>query len=94
MDAKELGNMPAYPSQALDGSGHAYEPDFGLTKREAFAMAAMQGLLASGKFAHPRADGTMTDCAMISRMANIYADAQLEELAKTDTASAQLTKGA
>lgn len=39
MDARTLGNQPAYPS-ASSGE-HA-----GLTKRELFAMAALQGLTA------------------------------------------------
>ncbi len=39
MDAKTLGNQPVYPSSS-NGDG------IGITKRELFAMAALQGLTA------------------------------------------------
>lgn len=56
MNAKELGEQSAYPvmpPQDSSGAGSAGGYPFpmeGMTKREAFAMAAMQALLASGKF--------------------------------------------
>ncbi len=40
--AKENGEACAYPVEV-----ERYEPQFGLTKREAFAMAALQGLRAN-----------------------------------------------
>lgn len=47
MDAKTNGAMPATPCQPVDRCGNpCMEMALGLTKREAFAMAAMQGLLA------------------------------------------------
>lgn len=48
MDAKTNGAMPAAPCQPVDRCGNpCMEMPLGLTKREAFAMAAMQGLLAN-----------------------------------------------
>lgn len=46
------GNEPAYPVlqtsyPARDGDYTGHESSVGLTKREAFAMAAMQGILAN-----------------------------------------------
>lgn len=66
MDAKKLGQEPAYPR-----AGHYH---CGLTKREAFAMAAMQGSLS-----HPQQDG---DPEHVVMWAVKYADALLAELAK------------
>ena len=41
-------DMPASPTQYQDScNGELYSDNTGLTKREAFAMAAMQGLLSS-----------------------------------------------
>lgn len=82
MDAKELGNQPAYPVPVGCGLRH------GLTKREAAALAAMQGLLSTPTDdSFYSEDGqrakTMDDnyryCAKI---ACGYADALLAELAK------------
>ena len=39
MNAKDLGDLPAYPDPHEDSAGAA-----GLSKREAFAMVAMQGM--------------------------------------------------
>lgn len=65
MTGAELGSQPAYP--VAD-----YKPDWsGMIKREAFAMAAMQGLLASQDID-----------ARVSVQAVKFADALLEELAK------------
>ena len=42
-------DMPAMPCQPLGQDGMpSWEMTYGLTKREMFAMAAMQGLIASG----------------------------------------------
>ena len=47
--AQDNGLWPAYPNQPLDGSGMpCAEHAPGLTKRERFAMAAMQGIFAHG----------------------------------------------
>lgn len=47
--ARNNGLWPAYPNQPLDGSGMpCAEHAPGLTKRERFAMAAMQGIFAHG----------------------------------------------
>jgi hypothetical protein len=35
---------PAYPSQHVDSSGHPQQPSDGISKREAYAMAALTGL--------------------------------------------------
>lgn len=68
MDAKKLGHEPAYPVPPGCGFQH------GLTKREAFALAAMQGSLS-----HPQQNGDPESVAM---WAVKYADALLAELAK------------
>ncbi len=50
MNAQENGNRPAFPSgsdeDTIDGRKFAVPYYDGLTKREAFAMAALQGLCA------------------------------------------------
>lgn len=64
-------NEPAYPFPVLHGKG----APTGLTKREAFAMAAMQGLLPV----------CGCDALLLDRCAEFsvcYADALLAELAK------------
>lgn len=68
--AKALGEQPAYPhDEFLDG---------GMTKREAIAMAAMQGLLANkGIYEDQRQD--------VRFLALRHADALLNELAKETT---------
>tara|TARA_R110000772_G_scaffold87604_1_gene182561 strand:- start:179 stop:433 length:255 start_codon:yes stop_codon:yes gene_type:complete len=81
----ENGDLPASPS-SLDIAEYVgtincsyNKPLTGLTKREAFAMAAMQGMIASGICTPPQ-DQTihhMTSMASVS-----YADALLKELAK------------
>ena len=84
------GNNPAHPltgeaytnfaSYDVKSQFTSYDPQCqGLTKREAFAMAAMQGMIASGICTPPQ-DQTihhMTSMASVS-----YADALLKELAK------------
>jgi len=73
------GNTPAYPLQA-----ERHDPVWGLTKREMFAMAAMQGMLANSHvgqgfkpFSH------MTD-EEIAQWSVKQADALLAELEKTE----------
>lgn len=41
------GDMPAHPTYELNGQNVLEDTSYGLTKREQFAMAAMQGLLAN-----------------------------------------------
>ena len=81
-------DQPVYPQQELtfnlEGqamSGFALQ---GLTKREAFAMAAMQGLLANGEFLHAAAraecSGESTIAEETKRNALACADALLSAL--------------
>lgn len=66
-------DMPAMPCQPLGQDGMpSYEMTYGLTKREMFAMAAMQGLCAHSEGYHTFED-------LISDAVN-YADALLEKL--------------
>jgi hypothetical protein len=67
MDAKKNGNNPAYPS-APDW----HVCDQGLTKREAFALAALQGAVNHSEYPP----------AIAAKHAVAYADALLAELAK------------
>ena len=70
-------NLPAMPIE-LNGFGqYAPEAYVGLTKREMFAMAAMQGILSNG------VDYTMFDDQDICKAAVIHADNLLAELEKT-----------
>ncbi len=89
MDPKELGKQPAHPIAAV------YHPDQGvnrsdawvdvggMTKREAFAMAAMQGLIAWGGN-NPAISGNYEKgpYPLMAREAVNAADALLAELAK------------
>ena len=83
------GNMPVTP--ILDKTGHIKQVSdcvdyrlrmYGMTKREAFAMAAMQGMIASGICTPPQDETIhhMTSMASVS-----YADALLAELEKENT---------
>lgn len=73
------GNAPAYPVVERIDAGDYGRQDFsvtpGLTKREAFAMAAMQGMYANheSRDVHPE---------IIARSSVAAADALLAELAK------------
>lgn len=69
-------DAPAYPLANWQG-----DPDFaaGLTKREAFAMAAMQGLAAGGALAPLSRWRDVT-----SRLAVEHADALIAELNKSE----------
>jgi hypothetical protein len=84
--AKILGSQPAYARPASldntgsshqDGDRHVDEAD-GLTKREAFAMAALQGMLANNAI---KADN-YENAPLMARGAKAMADALLGELAK------------
>ena len=73
------GDMPAMPIE-LNGFGqYAPEAYLGLTKREQFAMSAMQGLLASGA----TYKGSTTNRHLLSADAVAHADALLAELEKS-----------
>jgi len=69
----DSGNEPAYPTET---DGHKFE---GLTKRELFAMAAMQGLCACD--ASPNYDKGPHNVAIVER-AVVLADRLLSELEK------------
>lgn len=75
--AKKLGNESAYP-RLLPPQGQWTEYEFGLTKREEFAKAAMQGMCGNeGEYAN----------ASYERAAErsvTQADALLEALAKEE----------
>ena len=87
------GDMPINP--IVMESGHPYHASqvcfentplvSGLTKREAFAMAAMQGILASKYYGEFGEQGCKTEGNVVSgavAIAVIHADALLKELAK------------
>lgn len=80
------GNMPANPVKGCDGAFiddneinnqwiEQCKPSLGLTKREAFAMAAMQGILS-----HSFGRGSTDELA---KMATACADSLLKELEST-----------
>lgn len=74
-------DMPAMPQAvAASPSGDVYQSyeagGMGLTKREAFAMAAMQGLLANSYLHRTQNMSPST----VSRVATEYANAQLAAL--------------
>ena len=60
------GSEPAMPCQPLGQDGlPSWEMAHGLTKREMFAMAAMQGLLSNsaGKYTYNEVAGHAVNCA-------------------------------
>lgn len=83
MNAKELGAMNAHPvpDEYIDHPVHGWihkaqlgaAGSPGMTKREAFAMAAMQGLVVHG---------FITDGPAAASLAVCHADALLAELVK------------
>lgn len=85
MNGKRLGEQPAYARPAsLDNSGSSHEDGDrhvaeteGLSKREAFAMAAMQGFCATDQ-------ALKADPDDVAKVAIGYADALLNQLAKGD----------
>lgn len=72
-------DLPANPTQYQDScNGELYSDNTGMTKREAFAMAAMQGMSS-----HPDFYGNSKDFAeVISASSVLLADALLAELEK------------
>ncbi len=68
-------DMPAMPTPVMDNhqTPHGTEPTYGLTKREMFAMAAMNGILS--RTGSP-------DRHIVAGYAVDYADALLKELDK------------
>lgn len=70
------GDLPAMPTTMFQQVGDIAEcrSTGGLTKREQFAMAAMQGILNNGVY-------TFADCAVDAVQ---YADALLAELERTN----------
>lgn len=59
-------DMPAMPCQPLGQDGMpSYEMTYGLTKREMFAMTAMQGLLSNsaGKYTYAEMAEHSVNCA-------------------------------
>lgn len=71
MTPQELGNQPAYPIRDMN----EHPGPFGLTKREAFAMAAMQGMLANASI-------KKLNSSDAAKAARISADALLASLSK------------
>lgn len=74
---RENGGKSAYPTPRYESGVGTIFPDSGLTKREAFAMAARQGLL-SGATRWP----DDRDHPELARRSALAADAMLAELAK------------
>lgn len=83
------GNEPAYPT--ADPNYESKYAGAGLTKREAFAMAAMQGLCSNTALYDERVmkavvaesgRGIMTPAGVVAMLAVRQADALLAELAK------------
>ena len=81
MSAETNGAMPAYAFTERRAGGIYYATHYGLTKREAFAMAAMQGVQLSVGVLGGSAP---TNYEQVAHMAVMQADALLEELAKGD----------
>ena len=72
------GNQPAYPSEVSIWT----DPRMGLTKREAFAMAAMRGAVSQHAQSFPRRfDDQVYQTAAMHAVA--FADALLAELERT-----------
>lgn len=80
MNAKELGNIPAYPIESEDAMS------IGMTIRQRYAMAAMQGLMANiNVVAHSAAAGwALANCttADVAHFCLKQADALLAESLK------------
>ena len=75
-------DMPASPTESISNGGAPYYKELksnGLTKREAFAMAAMQGILANSE---PNLWSEEQWYRNFSKQAVNHADALLKELAK------------
>jgi len=87
------GNMPANPVKGCDGTFiddnkdnaqwlKQCKPSIGLTKREAFAMAAMKGLLAQSGFPTSINGVDICEYGLCASAAVQQADALLKELSK------------
>jgi len=77
---KITGNEPAYPTIEQDsGNTNFWNTVAGLTKREQFAMAAMQGL---GNEFQVSESHNLEICARVACRAVRMADALIEELNK------------
>lgn len=70
------GNYSAYPIMDINTAGNLEMKEAGMTIREAFAMAAMQGLLANEQIA----GSSSVSRKFIATRAVRFADAVLEEL--------------
>lgn len=79
MNAKHLGNMPANPVTTEDWNSGV--PAIGLTKREAIATAALQGICSNLKL-HSNPLIAFDEASIHARSALIYADAMIAELTK------------
>jgi hypothetical protein len=88
MDAKEMGEMPAYPQTEQVGERGEYRDVLtgGMTIRQRAAIAAMQGILANPGRLTPDAQVSPEEmCAAVGRASTAFADALLAELAKEPT---------
>lgn len=72
-------DMPAYPK----ANPYVAEPG-GLTKREAAAIAAMQGMMANDKSISALRDGIEGFCQATSIASVAHADALFDELERTE----------
>ncbi len=70
MNAREIGELPAQASHVKDPWGN-WKIVPGMTQRQAYKIAAMQGILASSP--------EMWDCAEVAKMSGEAADAMLAE---------------
>jgi len=68
----------AFASAAL--SGYKYLQEFGLTKREYFAAAAMQGILANAELRRRLEEKNTLEVDYLAQLSLKYADALLIEL--------------
>lgn len=76
-------NLPAYPVSCVDDDGYmtgTQSQISGLTKREMFAMAAMQGILSTDITVHAKNVHSDHLVSHLSRKAVAFADALLAEL--------------
>ena len=75
------GSKPAYPGDMAIRFGQTNDCNEGMTKREAFAMAAMQGMAANLSFQHVSdMAGGILGGATVSKAATVLADAMLAAL--------------
>ena len=80
-NAEQNGNSPAHPCQPRGAQGEfTGEMEWGMTKREQFAMAAMQGLLSDGKPNNIRCGVPQDEYSLLAAAAVLQADALLAAL--------------